>query len=60
MSDVITLASKQIRLAPIGGTNISSDYLVGLGTIDERKFILVDTKRLMSPADITLLEEIAD
>lgn len=59
VSDVITLTPEQIKPAPAMGTNISSDYLIALGTIDERMLILVDIARLMSQADIGLLEEMA-
>lgn len=59
VSDVITLTPEQIKPAPALGSNMSSDYLIGLGAIDERMLILVDIGRLMSQADIGLFEEIA-
>lgn len=59
VSDVITLTPDQIKPAPAMGTNISCDYLIGLGTVNERMLILVDIARLMSQVDIGLLEEVA-
>ena len=32
-----------------------SDYLIGLGTLDERMLILVDIDKLMGSADIGML-----
>jgi purine-binding chemotaxis protein CheW len=59
VSDVITLSSEQIKPAPEMGTAFNSDYLIGLGTLDERMLILVDIDKLMSSADMGLIEKIA-
>ncbi|HJV76522.1 MAG TPA: chemotaxis protein CheW [Noviherbaspirillum sp.] len=59
VSDVITLSPEQIRPAPEMGTALNTDYLIGLGTVDERMLILVDIDKLMSGADMGLIEQIA-
>ncbi|NEX61569.1 chemotaxis protein CheW [Noviherbaspirillum sp. 17J57-3] len=59
VSDVVTLASEQIKPAPEMGTALNTDYLIGLGTIDDRMLILVDIDRLMSGAEIGLLQKLA-
>lgn len=59
VSDVITLSPEQIKPAPEMGTALNTDYLVGLGTIDERMLILVDIDKLMSSAEMGLIEKIA-
>ena len=41
------------------GTTMKSDYLLGLGTIEERMLILVDIDLLMSSTDVCLIEEAA-
>lgn len=56
VSDVITLSAEQIKPAPEIGTTMNSDYLLGLGTIEERMLILVDIDLLMSSADMCLVE----
>ncbi|HYD93686.1 MAG TPA: chemotaxis protein CheW [Noviherbaspirillum sp.] len=56
VSDVITLAPEQIKPAPEMGTALNTDYLIGLGTIDQRMLILVDIDRLMSSAEMGLIE----
>lgn len=59
VSDVITLTSEQIRPAPDMGSALNTDYLTGLGTIDERMIILIDINRLMSSVDMGLTHELA-
>ena len=59
VSDVTTLASDQIRPPPQMGGAINTDYLIGLGTIDERMLILVDIDRLMSSDDIGMARKLA-
>lgn len=59
VSDVITLSQEQIKPAPEMGTAFNTDYLIGLGTLDERMLILVDIDKLMSSAEMGLIEKIA-
>ena len=59
VSDVTTLAPEQIRAAPALGSAIAADYLIGLGTIDERMLILMDIDKLMSSDDIGLVRKLA-
>lgn len=56
VSDVITLRQSQIKPAPEMGNALHTEYLVGLGTVDERMLILVDIARLMASDDIGLLD----
>ncbi len=57
VSDVITLVSEQIKPAPEMGSALDTDYLIGLGTLDERMLILVDIEQLMASAEMGLIEE---
>ena len=59
VSDVITLSPEQIKPAPEMGSVLDTDYLIGLGTLDERMLILVDIDRLMSSTDMGLVEKLA-
>jgi purine-binding chemotaxis protein CheW len=59
VSDVTTLLPGQIRPAPQLGSAIGTDYLIGLGTIDERMLILVDIDKLMGSDDIGLAGKLA-
>jgi purine-binding chemotaxis protein CheW len=59
VSDVITLNPGQIKPAPAMGVALNTDYLIGLGAIDERMLILVDIERLMSSTEMGLIEKLA-
>ncbi len=56
VSDVTTLTADQIKPAPDMDTTFNSDYLIGLGTIDERMLILVDIDKLMTSPDMGLVD----
>jgi len=56
VSDVITLTPEQIRQAPEFGSAIDTQYVMGLGTVDERMLILVDIEKLLSSSDMELFE----
>ena len=60
VSDVTTLSPAQIRPAPDMGSALNTDYLIGLGTLDERMLILVDIDLLMSSAEMGLMDKLAD
>jgi purine-binding chemotaxis protein CheW len=59
MSDVITLSAEQVKPAPEMGAVMDTDYLIGLGTLDDRMLILVDIDRLMSGTEMGLIEKLA-
>lgn len=58
VSDVITLTPEQIKPAPEMGTMVDIGYLIGLGTLDQRMLILVDIERLMSSAEMGMIERL--
>jgi purine-binding chemotaxis protein CheW len=58
VSDVLQLSSEQIRPPPDLSTNGgggATDFITGLGTLDERMLILVDIEKLLRSSDIALL-----
>ena len=59
VSDVTTLSPDQIKPAPEMGSAFNSDYMIGLGTVDERMLILVDIDKLMSSGEMGLIEKLA-
>lgn len=56
VSDVITLAPHQIRPAPEFGGALDTRFITGLGTVGERMLILADIERLMTSADMQLVD----
>jgi purine-binding chemotaxis protein CheW len=59
VSDVIMLNQDQIKPPPEMGTTFNTDYLTGLGTIDERMLILIDIDKLMSSDEMGLIDSAA-
>jgi len=57
VSDVINLQAEQIRPAPELGSVIDTEYITGLGTVDERMLILIDIEKLMSCSDLGLIAQ---
>lgn len=60
VSDVLTLADEQIRPAPEFSASLDTQYVTGLGAVDERMLILVDIERLISSRDMGLVTEAAE
>ncbi len=57
VSDVTNLDTGQLRPAPEFGGVIDTEYIIGLGTVEERMLILVDIEKLMSSSEMGLLEQ---
>lgn len=58
VSDVITLDGEQIRPAPDFSSTFDTRYITGLGAVDERMLILVDIEKLMTSADMALMDDV--
>lgn len=58
VSDVLTLNPDQIRPAPEFGNTLNTEYLSGLGAIDERMIILMDIEKLMTSPELQLVESV--
>ncbi|MBK9662684.1 MAG: chemotaxis protein CheW [Nitrosomonas sp.] len=57
VSDVISIGANQMRPTPGFGSVIDTEYIMGLGTVDERMLILIDIEKLMSSSDMGLIEK---
>lgn len=56
VSDVITLTPEQLRPVPEFASSVHADHLLAIGAVDDRMLILVDIEKLMTSADMGLLE----
>jgi len=56
VSDVLMLGASQISTAPEFGSVLSTEYLIGLGTAEDRMLILVDIEKLMTNEEMALVE----
>jgi purine-binding chemotaxis protein CheW len=59
VSDVISLNRSQIRQAPDFSGSFDTKYIVGLASLDSRMLIVTDIERLMTSADMELIESAA-
>jgi purine-binding chemotaxis protein CheW len=57
VSDVLTLSAAAIRPTPeFASAALDTKYITGLGTVDEQMIILLDIERLMTSADMALVD----
>ncbi len=57
VSDVLTLAPEQIKPAPSLSSTLRTDYIIGVGAIEQRMLLLVDIERLMSSQEMELVDQ---
>lgn len=60
VSDVMTLTPEQIKPAPEFGVTLSSDYLSGLGSLEDRMLVLVDIEKLLTSEEMELVDHISE
>lgn len=57
VSDVITLGAGAIRAAPeFASSTFDTRYITGLATVDDRMLILLDIEKLLTGADMALVD----
>ncbi|HEX7982994.1 MAG TPA: chemotaxis protein CheW [Duganella sp.] len=59
VSDVVTLTGEQIRPAPDMGAGLDVGYMTGLGVLGDRMLILTDIDKLMSSAEMGVIDALA-
>ena len=59
VSDVMALSRSQIRPAPDFSGSFDTQYILGLATVDSRMMIVTDVERLMTSADMELIDSAA-
>lgn len=57
VSDVISLTRAQIRTAPDFSGSFDTKYILGLATVESRMMIVTDIERLMTSADMELIDD---
>ena len=57
VSDVLSLTAEQIRPAPDFSVTLSTEYLEGLGSVDDRMLILVNIEKLLNSEEMELVEK---
>jgi purine-binding chemotaxis protein CheW len=59
VSDVMTLTPEQLRPVPEFSSTIASDHILAIGCVEERMLILVDIEKLMTSAEMGLVDRVA-
>ncbi len=59
VSDVIALTAEQLKPAPEFNSGVDTQYIMGLGTVDDRMIIVMDIEKLMTSRDMELVETAA-
>ena len=57
VSDVISIGANQMRPTPGFGSVIDTEYIMGLGTVEERMLILIDIEKLMGSSGMGLIDQ---
>ena len=60
VSDVISLSKAQIKDAPEFGALLDTQYIKGLGVIEQRMLILIDIEHLMTSKEMALVEGLVE
>lgn len=56
VSDVISMSAEQVRPSPELGSALDTQYLKGLGTIDDRMIIITDIEKLLTSKEMELMD----
>ncbi|CDL85269.1 chemotaxis protein CheW [Xenorhabdus szentirmaii] len=59
VSDVLSLKEEQICPAPDFAVTLSTEYLTGLGSLEDRMLILVDIEKLLTSEEMALVDSVA-
>jgi len=57
VSDVITLSDQQVKPPPEFSAAVGSNYITGIGRVDEHTIILIDIEQLMTSAEMQLVDQ---
>lgn len=58
VSDVVGLSPEQIKPAPEMGAAMDTNYITGLGTLNDQMLILVDIEKLMSSEEMQVMDQV--
>ena len=59
VSDVLTLSAAQIKPTPHFSGELATDYIRGLGSVEQRMLILVDIEKLLNTEELAALEAVS-
>ena len=57
VSDVLTINQDQIEPAPSFGANIRTDFILGMGKVEQKVVTMLDIDRVLSEREIAIVED---
>ena len=60
VSDVLDIDPAQIEPPPVFGENIRTDFILGMGKVDQKVVTMLDIDRVLTEQEITLVEGSAE
>ena len=59
VSNVVALTNEQLKPAPHISSDIETNYIIGVGTVDDRMLILLDVDKLIFKSEVAVLDRLA-
>ncbi|MCD6365484.1 MAG: chemotaxis protein CheW [Planctomycetes bacterium] len=60
VSEVLDIAEEDIEDAPSFGAQVNTDYILGMGKLNDKVTILLDISKLLSSSDMTVMDMAVD
>ncbi|NLX05817.1 MAG: purine-binding chemotaxis protein CheW [Phycisphaerae bacterium] len=60
VSEVMDITGDQIEPAPSFGTNVDTEFILGMGKVGQRVVILLDIEKVLSSTEIELVDTVAE
>jgi len=60
VSDVLDIGQDQIEPAPLFGADIRTDFILGMGKVDQRVVTLLDMDRVLTEQEISVVQTSAE
>ena len=60
VSEVLDIAGENIEDPPSFGTNVDTDFILGMGKADERVTILLDISKVLRNSDVAAIASVTD
>jgi len=60
VSEVMDIAADQIEPAPSFGDNIHTDFILGMGKVNQQVLTMLDIDRVLSDGEITVVEKVSN
>lgn len=59
VSEVLDIDAEQIENTPSFGSKVDTDFILGMGKVDEKVVMMLDVDKVLSGADMKLVDEVA-